>query len=133
MAYIPPVILASATTHNALTSPRQDNSWQGPPGIQLSGPADQDDPHDYVPEYYSAIRVIHAALMSAVWLVLFPVGAVIIRVLPRDHPYLVAIHAGIQMVAFWIFVAAAGMGIWMAKEIEQVSSCGLLLAWITSP
>lgn len=90
---------------------------------QFSGTADQIanfDPHDYVPSHYWKVRVAHAALMSAVWLVIFPIGGIIPRLISRN-PHLITFHAILQMIGFWIVVAAAGMGIWMANEIDQVS------------
>lgn len=52
--------------------------------------------------------------MSTVCLILFPFGALM------GKPSVIKYHIIIQMTAFWMFVAAAGMGIWMAKEIDQV-------------
>lgn len=116
------VNLAAATIQDETISPRQA-SWNSPDTQSTSSTQGADyDPHDFVPEQYNTVRVIHAALMSMVFLLLFPFGGIIIRAL--HIPYVVKdiyIHAGIQMVAFWIFIAAAGMGIWMAKEINQVS------------
>ena len=89
---------------------------------QFSGTADEIanwDPHDYVSSHYWQVRVAHAALMSAVWLVVFPIGGMIPR-LTRGNTNLIVVHAVIQMIGFWTLVAAAGMGIWMAKEIDQV-------------
>lgn len=98
---------------------------------QFSGTADQIlrfDPHDYVPSHYSLVRVAHAALMSAVFLVIFPLGGMIPRLSSRrattsDEAYrkLMWLHATLQMIGFWIVIAGAGMGIWMGKEIDQVS------------
>lgn len=77
------------------------------------------DPHDYVPSHYWKVRVAHAALMSAVWLVIFPIGGILPR-LTRSNTNLIMVHAVVQMVGFWIVVAAAGMGIWMAQQIDEV-------------
>lgn len=118
-----PVHLTVATTRNDI-SPRQDTSWQNTNSQSSRSTQGADyDPHDFVPVQYSTVRIVHAVLMSIVFLVLFPTGAIfgtLIHV--RDMLFINwKFHAWIQMVAFWIFIAAAGMGIWMAKEIDQVS------------
>lgn len=87
----------------------------------FSGTADdiaKYDPHDYVPKGYSKIRVAHAVLMSVVFLIVFPVGGIIQRLM-RDES-LVMVHAFLQMIGFWIVMIAGGMGIWMGVQIDQV-------------
>lgn len=105
-------MLVAATNHEDKVSSRKIAPRQDAP--------DPTDPHDYVPSNYSTIRVAHAVLMSTVCLILFPLGALL------SKPDIIRYHIVIQMLAFWIFVAAAGMGIWMAKEIDEVSQRSLL-------
>lgn len=80
------------------------------------------DPHDYVPSNYSKVRLAHAVLMSAVFLIVFPVGGIIQRLM-RDES-LVMVHAVLQMIGFWIVMIAGCMGIWMGKQIDQVRQFG---------
>lgn len=87
----------------------------------FSGTADdiaKYDPHDYVPQSYSRIRVAHAVMMSVVFLIVFPVGGIIQRLM-RDES-LVMVHAVLQMIGFWIVMMAGGLGIWMGVQIDQV-------------
>lgn len=79
---------------------------------------DRYDPHDYVPSHYSKVRIAHAVTMSVVWLVIFPLGAIIPRVI--DDRRFLRVHALIQMVGFSLNVVAAAMGIWMAQAIKHV-------------
>jgi hypothetical protein len=62
-----------------------------------------------------AMRIAHACLASACVLFFFPFGGCIIRLVDIDkHRHIVWFHAGVQMFAYTIFLAAAGLGIWMA-------------------
>ncbi|KAI9879012.1 MAG: hypothetical protein M1823_006884 [Watsoniomyces obsoletus] len=64
-----------------------------------------------------AMRVAHAVMASACMLIFFPFGGVILRIVSVDnHPHIVWFHAGVQMFAYTLFLAAAGVGIWMAKN-----------------
>ena len=65
--------------------------------------------------------------MSCAVLILFPAGGIIIRVL--NHHHIVWIHAAFQMIAWVFYVAGAGMGIYLARNIFQVC----LVAILTSP
>jgi len=82
---------------------------------------DNFDPHNYVPPSYRYVRIAHATTMSVVWLLIFPLGGIIPRVMTNRR--LVWVHAIMQMVGFWLNVGAAAMGIWMAREIKQVCIC----------
>ena len=66
-----------------------------------------------------AIRIAHACLASAAMLVFFPFGGVVIRLV--GHRHIAWFHAGVQMFAYTIFLAAAGLGIWMATNYDVVS------------
>jgi hypothetical protein len=55
----------------------------------------------------------HGTLASIVFLVLFPVGAMVIRIFSLP----VWVHAGIQIFTYCCFIAAAGLGIYIAKTL----------------
>jgi len=93
---------SNLTTNTSSTAPRPNTTT---------------DPESYIPKSYTTVRVIHATLASTAWLILFPLGSIIPR-LRRDLVF--PLHAGIQMFAYAVFAAAAGMGIWMAKNSQQV-------------
>ena len=71
-----------------------------------------------MPSYYDKVKIAHAALGSVVWVIFFPLGAILVRLL--KSPYAVRIHYLNQLFAFTIFVAVVGMGIWMARTTDQV-------------
>ena len=84
---------------------------------------------DYIlpPANFNKVRVAHAVIMSCAVLILFPAGGIIIRVL--NHHHIVWIHAAFQMTAWVFYVAGAGMGIYLARNIFQVCRVAIL----TSP
>lgn len=87
------------------------------------------DPHDYVPKAYSTVRIVHAVAMSLAYLIIFPIGSILIRVM--TYAELIRIHIILQMIGFWIVVAGSAMGIWMAKQIDQVCSYHFTVSWDT--
>jgi hypothetical protein len=62
------------------------------------------------------IRYAHAALASLAFLFFFPIGAIIIRVIPGKAG--VYLHALMQFFAYCVFIAATGMGIWLATYVR---------------
>jgi len=74
------------------------------------------------PQYYNQVKIAHAVLGSLAWVIFFPLGAVLIRVL--KPPYAVRIHGTIQIFAYSLLIAGAGMGIWMARLTLRVSDSG---------
>ena len=66
----------------------------------------------------SAILVAHGVMASAAFVVLFPLGAVLVRLL--HFRTLVWIHAAVQIFSYLVYAAGAGIGIWLAIEIDEV-------------
>ncbi|KAK3061934.1 hypothetical protein LTS18_005150, partial [Coniosporium uncinatum] len=62
------------------------------------------------------IRLAHGVLAALAFVVLFPVGGIIIRVVPSKAA--IWIHAGFQVLAYLIYTAAFGLGVWMVREIQ---------------
>ena len=71
-----------------------------------------------MPSNYDTVKIAHAVLGSVAWVVFFPLGAVIVRILKNPKPWLV--HACITTFAWAMFIAAGGLGIWMAVVSQQV-------------
>ena len=63
------------------------------------------------------VLIAHAVMATLAWAFLFPMGAIMLR-LNINHPIMLKLHIFIQMAAYVIYVAAAGMGIWLAMEFE---------------
>lgn len=57
--------------------------------------------------------IAHAVLASVAWAFFFPLGAIMLR-LNIKSPIMLKLHIFFQLSAYLIFVAAAGMGIWLA-------------------
>jgi hypothetical protein len=62
----------------------------------------------------------HGTLASTVFLVLFPIGAMVIRIPGLSVP--VWVHAGIQIFTYCCFVAAAGLGIYLATNLKLLTN-----------
>lgn len=70
------------------------------------------------PTDYDTVRIAHGVFGVLAWVVFFPLGAVLIRVLQTPRPFWV--HVGIQIFALAMLVINAGTGIWMAKTTHKV-------------
>ncbi|KAH6856273.1 hypothetical protein B0I37DRAFT_351354 [Chaetomium sp. MPI-CAGE-AT-0009] len=63
-------------------------------------------------------RRIHGILAATAMVVLFPVGSVIVRVVPGR--FAVWVHAVFQMLAWGVYVAAVGVGIYLVTLVDGV-------------
>lgn len=70
------------------------------------------------------ILMAHGILASLAFVILFPSGAIAIRLL--SFPGLVWLHAGIQVFAWLTYIAAFGLGIYLATNMRLVSADFLL-------
>ena len=70
----------------------------------------------------AGLLIAHGVLASLAFIVLFPAGATIIRLL--SFPHLIWFHTAIQVFAYLIYAAGAGIGIWLAIETEEVCHPG---------
>jgi hypothetical protein len=67
---------------------------------------------------YNVITEAHGILACIAWVIFFPLGAIVLRLLNNPKAWLV--HACIMVFAYSMFVTSAGMGIWMAVVSDQV-------------
>lgn len=58
------------------------------------------------------ILFIHGIMASLAFLVLFPTGAILIRL--ASFTGLIWVHAALQIIAYLIYIVAFGMGVWIA-------------------
>jgi len=65
------------------------------------------------------IFIAHGVLASLAFVILFPFGAIGIRLL--SFPGLIWVHAAIQALSYVVFIVAFGLGIYMATELHMVS------------
>jgi hypothetical protein len=62
--------------------------------------------------------VAHAVTASLAWAFLFPIGAIFLR-LNINHPIMLQLHILTQLLAYLVFTAGAGLGIWLALQSQQ--------------
>jgi hypothetical protein len=67
----------------------------------------------------------HGVLACLAFVVFFPFGAISIRLF--SFPGLVWFHAIFQMLAYLLFTAAFGLGIYLATQIRRVGLGNLLI------
>ena len=67
----------------------------------------------------ATIILCHGVLASIAFLVLFPAGAVVMRL--GNFKGLIWIHAGIQLLAWMVFVAAFGLGLYYGIQINLMT------------
>jgi hypothetical protein len=73
----------------------------------------------FVTDYAHANRIliIHAVLASLVWVLFVPSLAILLR-LNLKNPIVLRIHAVGQILSYIIYIVAAGMGVWLARQME---------------
>lgn len=91
------------------------NRISSPP--QVSGP-DNSDSSDESGQASNKMITAHGTLASVIFLVLFPMGAMVVRLLNLP----VWFHAGVQIFSYCCYIAAAGLGIYIAKTQDQLSN-----------
>ena len=63
------------------------------------------------------ILVAHAVMACAAWVLLFPLGAVLLR-LNINHPAITRLHATIQLCTYALFILSSVAGVWVAVETQ---------------
>jgi hypothetical protein len=66
--------------------------------------------------------IAHGVLASLAFVIFFPFGAIGIRLF--SFPGLVWFHAVVQVIAYLLFIAAFGIGIYLATQIHMVRERG---------
>jgi hypothetical protein len=61
-------------------------------------------------------RMAHAVLASLAFVIFFPSGAIAVRILPGRLAVLV--HFVLQIFGYLVFIAAAGLGLWVATTVR---------------
>lgn len=61
-------------------------------------------------------RMIHGILGAFAFAVLFPVGAIALKILPGRAAFW--FHVLLQMAAWVVYIAAAGLGFWLVKDLR---------------
>lgn len=66
-------------------------------------------------DHATRILIAHAVLASLVWVVFVPWLAILLR-LNIKNPIVLKLHAIGQVLSYVIYIAAAGLGIWLARQ-----------------
>ncbi len=70
------------------------------------------------------ILIAHAAMASLVWVLFVPSMAILLR--PNiKSPIILKLHAVGQILSYIIYIVAAGMGIWLARQVDTYTSGGV--------
>ncbi len=67
-------------------------------------------------------RAIHGILAAVAMVLLFPIGSILIRVIPGRLSLWA--HALAQIIAFTVYIAAVGLGIYLVREVRIPASAG---------
>ncbi|KAI8631990.1 hypothetical protein F5Y19DRAFT_382246 [Xylariaceae sp. FL1651] len=75
-------------------------------------------------DYTSALRYrsIHGVLAAIAFAVLFPLGSIAVRLTPGRHAWL--LHGVIQLVAYAVYAAAAGLGLYLVSIVRIPTAAG---------
>jgi hypothetical protein len=116
-------IATAATIHIQLRDSDGDKTTASSGSSQsdaaaASGPPDSPGPEDSKPENYDKVVMAHAILGGISFVVLFPLGAIFLRLVNVSG--FVLIHAAIQLFALSIAIVVLGLGIWMANSSDQL-------------
>lgn len=95
-----------------------DATSDGSPGGGSSSSGDGSSGSDASQTKQNNMIIAHGVLMSLAFVIFFPSGALIMRLLSR--PGTVWIHAGSQVFAYLTAIAALGIGAWVAVDTQQV-------------
>jgi len=61
-------------------------------------------------------RAIHGILAALAMVVLFPAGSIFMRVIPGR--FAIWIHGLAQLVAYVVYIAAVGLGLYLVREVQ---------------
>lgn len=61
-------------------------------------------------------RTAHGIIAALCFVVIFPIGAILVRLLPSRHTWI--IHAAIQIIGFILYIAAAALGIHLIEMVR---------------
>ncbi|KAI9671252.1 MAG: hypothetical protein M1829_004659 [Trizodia sp. TS-e1964] len=111
-----PFIVATSSGTNSTTSP---------PGTNSTSSSGYDDGSSGSSSASSApvtkltkMRIAHGVIASLALLIFFPLGVFTLRLLNFNG--LVWVHASIQIFAYAMAIAALGMGVWLATNLEEL-------------
>jgi hypothetical protein len=114
-----------ATSGSGYETDGEDSFWPGGYGGGYRGGAfgSNGNRAGFDVERAMDYRRIHGILAALAMVLLFPIGSILMRVIPGRLA--VWVHAGFQVVTWCVYVAAAGLGIYLARMV-QIPGGGLV-------
>jgi Eukaryotic cytochrome b561 len=98
--------------------PGSNNPYSGNPGSSgNSGNSGSSAVVGTTPQKLQSVRTAHCVIMSLTFLVLLPLGAILMRVL--SFPSLVYIHAIAQLFSLTLALAGFALGVWYIRTTKQ--------------
>ncbi|KAG0632662.1 hypothetical protein HOY80DRAFT_914390 [Tuber brumale] len=93
------------------------NSGGSSSGSSSSGASSSGSTTGFAPPMTKADKVLiaHGVIMGVVFILLFPFGAALVRLLNNRIPNAFALHRGLQILNFMLAVVGMGMGIWRSE------------------
>ncbi|GAM89121.1 hypothetical protein ANO11243_071560 [Dothideomycetidae sp. 11243] len=85
-----------------------------------SGSSSGSDDDDGGSSNIGRLILVHGSLAGVAFVALFPLGAVLMRI-PGIGSARANIHGGVQVFAYLVFIAAAGIGIHIAKTLDLLN------------
>jgi len=76
------------------------------------------------------IHYAHGIIMSVAFVILFPLGAIIIRTL--HHPKTLWIHAAIQVFSWIAVLSGMGLGLWLALNMQELNTTHAVIGLVVS-
>ena len=62
------------------------------------------------------VRVAHGILACLAFVILFPVGAIAIRIIPGR--FALFVHAAFQIIGYLLYMIAFGLGVWLVQDLR---------------
>lgn len=117
-----------------------DGSDQGNPwwffgnGGSNGGGSNSNNPFASQLGYYSSdsgrrALIAHAVIASAVWVILVPLGGILLRLNIRS-PWVLRVHATLQILSYLLYIAAVGLGIYLINTMTSFD--GYTVLWSSS-
>lgn len=124
----PLVEATSATSANSTSSTSSGTSAQSSSSSSSDDSSGTDDAASASAGPSNAFIVAHGALGSIAFVALFPIGAILIRL--ASFSGVVWVHAAIQMLAYCLQIAGAGLGIYIALATDALNGAHQIIGLV---
>lgn len=77
------------------------------------------------PEQQDMMVTAHGALAALAFVAVFPIGGILVRL--ASFTALVWVHAALQAFGFLIYIAAFGIGVWLATNLQELDNAHAII------